>query len=245
MPQVTLIVEGGCPNIAEARARLRQAFAAVGEPPRWEERDVGAETCPLELRKYGSPTVLVDGEDVGGERDSADAACCRVYASTDGKLAGAPPVDAIVEALRQAGIGSSGTPKRSIGFIAALPTIGAALLPKLTCPLCWPAYASLLGAMGVGFVDYTPYLPAIMAALLALSLSSLAYLARRRRTVVPLFGGIVGAIALWLGRFVLDSDALTYTAIGLLALAPWIPTRRPKSTACPDCVPDVIREAIK
>lgn len=244
MPQVTLILENGCPNVAEARTRLRQAFAVVGEPPRWEEYDVVAD-CPPELRKYGSPTVLVDGKDVGGNPDGADASCCRVYRSTDGKLAGAPPVDAIVEAMRQAGIGALGGPKRSVGFIAALPTIGAALLPKLTCPLCWPAYAALLGALGIGFVDYTPYLPAITVALLAVSLGSLAYLARRRRTVLPIIGGIAGAITLWLGRFVLESDHLTYAAIALLALAPWIPAPRPKTTACPACVPDVIKEATK
>lgn len=245
MPQVALITETGCPNIAEARTRLRQALAIIGAPPRWREYDVGTQDCPAELLRFGSPTVLVNGKDVAGGPEGADASCCRVYSSTEGSLAGAPPVDTIVSALRRAGIGGIGAQKRSVGLLAALPTVGAALLPKLTCPLCWPAYTALLGALGVGFVDYTPYLPAMTAAFLAVSVGSLAYLARRRRTVLPLLGGIVGAIALWLGRFVLDSDPLTYAAIALLALASWIPAARSKLATCPDCVPNALKEVTK
>ena len=49
-------------------------------------------------------------------------------------------------------------PTRRLQLAALLPAIGAALLPKLTCPACWPAYAAVLSALGVSFVDYTPYL---------------------------------------------------------------------------------------
>src|SRR5215831_11945154 len=35
---------------------------------------------------------------------------------------------------------------------AVLPGIGVALMPKLICPLCWPAYAGLLSAVGLGFL---------------------------------------------------------------------------------------------
>ena len=237
MPQVALIVEAGCPNVAEARKRLREAFAALGAPARWQEFDARTDGCPSNLRRHGSPSVLVDGKDVGAS-DGADASSCRVYVAADGTLAGVPPVEAIVRELQRAGIGRRGNPKRSVGFFAALPTIGAALLPKLTCPLCWPAYTALLGALGVGFVDYTPYLPALTALLLTISIGSLAYLSRRRRTALPLLCGLAGGVLLWLGRFALESDPVTYGAVALLALAPWIPALLPKSAACADCVPD-------
>lgn len=32
------------------------------------------------------------------------------------------------------------------------PGIGVSLLPKLICPLCWPAYAGLLSALGLSFL---------------------------------------------------------------------------------------------
>ena len=42
--------------------------------------------------------------------------------------------------------------------VLVVPGIVAALLPSLTCPLCWPAYADVLSALGVGFVGTTAYL---------------------------------------------------------------------------------------
>ena len=35
---------------------------------------------------------------------------------------------------------------------AVIPGIGVSLMPKLICPLCWPAYAGLLSAVGLGFL---------------------------------------------------------------------------------------------
>jgi mercuric ion transport protein len=37
--------------------------------------------------------------------------------------------------------------------VAILPGIGVSLMPKLICPLCWPAYAGLLSAVGLGFLS--------------------------------------------------------------------------------------------
>jgi hypothetical protein len=36
--------------------------------------------------------------------------------------------------------------------LLATPGIGVPLLPKLMCPLCWPAYAGLLSTLGLGFL---------------------------------------------------------------------------------------------
>src|SRR3954462_8565336 len=35
---------------------------------------------------------------------------------------------------------------------AALPGIGFSLLPKMLCPACWPAYAGIVSALGLGFL---------------------------------------------------------------------------------------------
>src|SRR4030067_119229 len=51
---VELIYLQGCPNIALARERLLQAFAALGIPPRWQEWERDDPTGPAHARAYGS-----------------------------------------------------------------------------------------------------------------------------------------------------------------------------------------------
>jgi MerR family copper efflux transcriptional regulator len=75
-----------------------------------------------------------------------------------------------------------------IRSLAVLPAIGVALLPKLTCPACRPAYAGVLSALGLGFVNYTPFLLPLTVLFLLLSVVSLVFAAQRRiggRTAGP------------------------------------------------------------
>jgi len=101
MARVELIYDEGCPNVDAARAQLRRAFERAGRDPRWRELSSADPGLPDHARGYGSPTILVDGHDVASEPRSAGS-CCRVYARADGRLAGVPSVDRIVEALRSA-----------------------------------------------------------------------------------------------------------------------------------------------
>jgi hypothetical protein len=68
--------------------------------------------------------------------------------------------------------------------LVALPGIGVALLPKLACPLCWPAYAGLLTSMGLGFLISSKYLLPFTAAFLVLALGALAFRAQWRHGMV-------------------------------------------------------------
>ena len=102
---------------------------------------------------------------------------------------------------------------------AVLPTIGVALLPKLTCPACWPAYAGLLSSLGIGFVDYTPYLVPFTMAFLAISLGTMVYKAKSRRGYGPLFLGLFASAVLMIGKFYFDSDAAMYVGLGILVAA--------------------------
>jgi mercuric ion transport protein len=101
MPTVELVVDAGCPNVLQARAHLRQAFARAKIPPRWSEHRSGDPAAPAHARGYGSPTILVDGRDVGGMQPN-DAPCCRVYLDDMQRLRGVPSVEIIVAALRRA-----------------------------------------------------------------------------------------------------------------------------------------------
>ena len=134
---VELLYERDCPNVGEARANLRRALTGAGLPASWTERELSAAAVRSPLRAFGSPTVLVNGRDVAGAAPG-DAACCRVYEVAGGR-SGAPPAELIVRALRAA----LERQRRGRGRVAfALPAAGAAIVPGLTCPACWPAYGT-------------------------------------------------------------------------------------------------------
>ena len=90
-PHVELVYFEGCPHADEARSRLREAMEAVGLAPSWDEWDTGQEPTPDSHRRFGSPTILVDGRDVGGGAEGSGMGCV---------VGGAPAVALIVTALR-------------------------------------------------------------------------------------------------------------------------------------------------
>ncbi len=101
MITVELIHDHDCPNAEETRRQIRLALELMGLPNRWTEwvRDEpGAED---RVRRYGSPTVLVNGHDVAGASPSDGLATCRLYGE-GGKGSGFPSADLIAAALRRA-----------------------------------------------------------------------------------------------------------------------------------------------
>jgi len=212
---VELVYENTCPNVKTARARLLKAFQLVGLSPNWHEWEISRPETPENVRHFGSPTILVDGKDVSEASDRTAGSSCRLYATQTGYEM-APAVTEIAGALRAAGSNSRGSNiSRSLGF-ASLPSIAVAVLPKLTCPLCWPAYAALLSSVGVNFVNYTPMLLPVLAILLVVSLLALAYRARGRRGFGPFWLGLFASLMILIGKFVLDSDSAIYIGSGLL-----------------------------
>ena len=103
MSRVELVYDQTCPNVAAAREQIREALSLVGLPPEWREWDRDADETPESLRPYGSPTILVDGQDVAAidERPSTLplANSCRVYVDASG-VTGVPPIKLIVSALQ-------------------------------------------------------------------------------------------------------------------------------------------------
>lgn len=100
--RVDLVFDADCPNVAAARDALRQALEQVDPAALWREWDRGAADAPEWVRGHGSPTILVDGEDVAGSAAHGGAGACRLYVGANGERAAAPPVEAIVRALRTA-----------------------------------------------------------------------------------------------------------------------------------------------
>lgn len=122
-------------------------------------------------------------------------------------------------------------------FLAVLPGVGAALLPRLACPSCWPAYAALLGVVGLEFIDYTPFLFPLTILFLILAIGSLRSRGGRRG-YRPFTLGLFGSILLILGKFILPSGWAMYGGILLLMSASlwnaWL--QRGSGESCSACV---------
>ena len=123
--------------------------------------------------------------------------------------------------------------------LLTVPGIGVALLPKLGCPLCWPAYAAVLSSVGLGFLISTKYLLPITMGFLMLSVAVLAFRANQRRGYGPLGLGLVGSAAALIGKFYLNSNSVMYAGITVLvAAAIWNAWPRRMVESCPCKVQD-------
>lgn len=247
MRSVDFIYFGGCPHIEQTRAHLRQAFDAVGAEPRWLEWDASDPATPDEFRQHGSPTVLINGRDVAGVT-SATGGGCRVYDGGDG-LTGVPSVPLLIAALGglPSPAASAATAPPKLGWrrlLAVAPSLAVAAVPVGTCPVCIAGTVGALSALGIGFLLETRFLLPITVLALTLALGSLAWRARARWGYSPLVLGIVGAITLSVGQFVVTSAQTTVIgAIVLMAAALWNALPRARNGAsCADCVPRVPTE---
>ena len=90
-PNIELVYFEGCPNAVQARENIKAAAEASGQPIEWAEWDLLATSTPEDIKRYGSPTVLVDGHDVTGDRPGNSAMACRAD--------GAPSVERIAALL--------------------------------------------------------------------------------------------------------------------------------------------------
>ncbi len=238
---IELVWDSHCPNVEATRSHLRQALARVGLPDEWQEWNRADANAPPHARRYGSPTVLVDGEDVGGAGTTGEANCCRVYADTEGRLAGVPSVEAIASVLeRRMGVAAAGGRGGRWALLATVPAMGISLLPVVICPACLPAYAGLLASLGVGFLGNATYLMPLTVLFLIAALVALVFRARSRRGWGPFALGASGAAAIVIGKFVLASSLVTYAGPALLIGASvwnsW-PRRAAKDVSCDACAP--------
>ena len=76
-PTVQLLVFKGCPLADAARKSLQEALAEL-EIATYQEIDILDPATPGDLQGWGSPTILVNGEDVAGGSKGLSVGC-RVY----------------------------------------------------------------------------------------------------------------------------------------------------------------------
>lgn len=251
MPNIELIYDNDCPNVEVARAQLQEALVHEGLKPKWKEWVRQDPYIPSHVPHYGSPTILIDGHDVGGGSPTSGTDRCRLYPDEKGRIHKTPTVQMILSALKaekEIKVPLNGVTKNKIRWKrlgAVFPLIGAVFIPGLTCPACWPAYAGLLSALGIGFFNYTPYLLPLMIIFVMITLSALGYRAKERHGYHPLILGIFSSIILIIGKFVLDSNWILYGGIAILIAASvwnsW-PVKQLQKDTCSSCPPKEITE---
>ncbi len=124
--------------------------------------------------------------------------------------------------------------------MVALPGIGVSLLPKLMCPACWPAYAGIVSALGLGFLISAKYLLPLTVGFLAIAATALGYRTSRRHGYGPFGLGLIAAAVILVGKFYFDAPQATYAGVALLIAASiWNSWPRGAATApfCSACVP--------
>lgn len=97
--ELTLLTVPDCPNGPLVEGRLAAVLADRPEVTviRRVVGDQGeAERCGMR----GSPTLLVDGVDPFAEPDVPYSVSCRMYLGEDGRLDGAPSLDALRQVVR-------------------------------------------------------------------------------------------------------------------------------------------------
>lgn len=243
-PTIEFIYDLDCPNVSTARAQLMKAIAAAGTRSQWVEWDRSSPESPAHARRYGSPTILINGRDVAGEAPRAESTCCRLYTGADGRMQGVPSVGTIAALISAGAPEGTSTPQRpsSTGWkssLGAIPGIAFAFLPKIACPACWPAYAGFFSSIGLGFLVETRFLLPLMIVFLAIALGALALRARNRRGLAPFWLGTIASAVILVGRFGFGSDTAMYVGIGMLIIASfWNAWPRRQSTGCPSCQGD-------
>jgi mercuric ion transport protein len=153
-----------CPNVDAARAAIHRALRDARLDLPIEEIDVSRDDAPAWAKRWGSPTVLVDGVDVAGElATDAETSCCRLYKD------GAPTVAQIRARLGEASVlrPATAAPRRS-----RLPIVGgvvAALAASACCLV--PAALAVIGVSGAGVASrlapLRPYFLVVTAIALA------------------------------------------------------------------------------
>jgi hypothetical protein len=103
---------------------------------------------------------------------------------------------------------------RSVSWASLAAGLGAVLLPK--CPLCFAAYGSAVGALGVGPDVHEEVVAGLLVLAVTISFGVVLALSLRRRDAVTPALSAAGAILVLGGRLVFDSTSMTMLGAVLL-----------------------------
>lgn len=131
---------------------------------------------------------------------------------------------------------ASKTPVRSrLAGLMALPGVGFAVLPL--CPVCWPVYAGVAGALGLSATLNAAWQLPLTVLFLLVAVAALGYRARARRGYGPLGAGLAASAIVLVGKFIFMANAVAYAGgAALLLAALWnVWPRRAAATDAENC----------
>jgi hypothetical protein len=102
VPDIELLWWAGCPSTEKALGELEAALQDAGISGNVRMTEIQTEHHARERAFAGSPTILVDGEDVAPPHDEPVGLNCRVYRHRDGRVSPTPDPGALRDALRRA-----------------------------------------------------------------------------------------------------------------------------------------------
>lgn len=103
---------------------------------------------------------------------------------------------------------------RSASWASFVGGLGAVLIPK--CPLCFAAYGSALGALGVSPAAHQQIVDLLLALAVGTSFGLVLALSLRRRDAATPAVSAVGAALVLVGRLTLDQPAIAAAGAMLL-----------------------------
>jgi len=211
MLKIELIYDHDCPNVEIAKTHLKQALANLSKKHPWQEWDRGDPRSPSYVQQYGSPTILINGKPIGKVRDDKESRSCSIYRDTQGNILRAPSVEQIQSSISEA----SHTNKQQsvMGVFSASIASILAFIPIISCPLCWPVYASFLAYLGIGFFNFTPYFIPILFGFVTLSCVLMWRDHGSHKRFSPFILALAGGVLILIGKVVFLLNYLLYVGI--------------------------------
>jgi hypothetical protein len=103
VPDIEVLWWAGCPSTEKTLRQLEAALEDAGlSGADIRMTEIRTEQQARERAFAGSPTILVDGEDVAPPGDEPVGLNCRVYRRRDGRVSATPDSEALRDALRRA-----------------------------------------------------------------------------------------------------------------------------------------------
>jgi hypothetical protein len=103
VPDMELLWWAGCPSTDRALSELRAALQDAGiSNADIRMTEIRSEEEAQARAFVGSPTILLDGEDVAPPAEEPVGLNCRVYRRRDGTVSPTPGLETLSEALRRA-----------------------------------------------------------------------------------------------------------------------------------------------
>jgi protein SCO1/2 len=108
-------------------------------------------------------------------------------------------------------------PRATSSVLGTLASVGLAFFPK--CPICWAAYMSLFGIVGLDNIPYSPWLQPLLAVVMLVNLGSVWLRARSTGRMLAFYLASAGAVVLIASKFVHGLERTALLGVGLTMAA--------------------------